>query len=559
MATSDRGPPSHLSAVVRPRPTGRYIYESSSDEDGEDGEVWPRSSRRFPLLDSDASSDEGGEPTSHARRDVASIRLANEMDPWDQWELTCRERAWKPVHRARSVAPSTGLTPAPDAGVDEINTILAKFQLQQQATEKKEREAFEKRNATLWEGIEAAIRQAEQRAAQEAEQLAEARRKQERAEAEAKRAREAELQRIEDEKKAAAARKQAEEARQREAEAEAAKAKAQNVFRGGEHVWAAAKDEYEHWQARMAYIKTDILPSIAQRPDWRKQCFTAKRAITPKVGQLTNSRAEIVRITAAIGAVLQQARDVPDKEASERLYYWCLNHLAKCLIRQAEQEVAARQETAFPLARLVLGLFLQGHTALGDVLMARLVKKCVWVLAYLPPRGSMDEAEHRRRLGFKPWDESAQSYASRMTGICALYFACLQTPLASVADASGLPAGQSLAEAAKPIPSVFRPLRLWVWQVRAMTPPMAEQAFIVGVWCTFLEVAGPCVCTRYGRQGAKMWSLLLDEGVAQAKLGAREKDDAQKAALVRLQLMLETWRTTQPLGAHVSRGREMDP
>lgn len=546
-----------VASVVHPRPSGQYVYESSSDEE----ETGGLGCLRLVEAESDSDSDREWDMSDRmTQRDIARIRLANELDPWERWEKVCTQRAWYPVHRARpaSARPHAARWASPsDPSVDEVENILARFQLQQREVEKKERAGFEHRNAKLWEGIESAIRQAERRQAEEAKQLAEARKKQEEAEAKAKEAREAELKRIEDEKRAEEAKKK-EEAAKAKAQAELdEKERAANVFRGGRHIWPAARAEYEHWQARMKYVKEDILPSVAKQPDWRKQCFAAKRTITPKVGQLTNSRGEIARITVAISDVLQQARDVPDQHASKCLYWWMLNYVAKCLIRQAEQEVAARQQTAFPLARLTLGLLLRGHAELGDVFMARLVKKCPWVLAYVP-ESATDEARVRRQLGFKTPDETMQTYASRTTGILALYFACLQTSLESVAQCASLPPGTSLADAAQHIPDALRPARLWTWQVRAMMSPLAEQALIVSLWCTFLEVAGPVVLQRYKRQESKLLMLLLHDGVQNERLGPREPDEMQKAARVRLTMLLETWTKSHTLGEHATSGREMD-
>jgi len=56
------------------------------------------------------------------------------------------------------------------------------------------------------------------------------------------------------------------------------------------------------------------------------------------------------------------------------------------LIRQSEQEVSVKQDTAFPLARVVRWLIDGGHEKLGEILMARLVKKCPWVLGFCPER-----------------------------------------------------------------------------------------------------------------------------------------------------------------------------
>lgn len=554
--------PSRLARLKQPKPSGRYYYDVSSDEsDIDDGHYMHTGQVSLYTLCADETNENDGEEDIQrsGQRDVVAIRLANELDPWDKWEQTCRRRAWYAVrHRGKTATTNNPSTPAPESSIDEIEEILARFQLQQVSFQKKEREAFEQRNANLWEGIDKAIRDAEQRAADEAEQLANARRRQEEAEKQAKIARETELKRIEEEKKATEARVREENARKHELEQQQQKELADNAFRGAQHLWPVAKREYIRWISYMAHIKEEILPSIAKNSDWKKQCFAAKRTITPKVGQLTNSKTEIFRITLAISDVLQQARDVPDQDAANRLYTWMLNHLSKCLIRQAEQEVAARQETAFPLARLVMGILLRGHAQLGEVFIARLVKKCPWILGYVPERGTLKEEEHRKRLGFKTEDETFQSYVSRMVGISALYFACLQSPLDSVASCCGLDPVTSLEQAVQCVPELLRPSRMWTWQVRSMTPPVSQQAIVVSLWCTFLEVAGPSALTRYKRQAAKMWSLLLEEG-PHSKLGAQTGDYIQRSAEVRLRLILEAWSSTKTLTEHASPGRDMDP
>lgn len=473
--------------------------------------------------------------------------------------LLTQRPIWQQTTRVRQ----TSTQRTNDRAVQEVAELLSHFQLQQKETERLERESFDKRNASLWEGIEQAIRDAEKRAAHEAEQLANARRRQEQAEAEAKKAREAELARIEREKRAAEEEKARAAAKEKELAQLAQKEGAYNAMRGGERIWPICAKELAHWQCEMKTIKEEILPAVAGNPAWRKQCFAAKRTITPKIGQLTNTSSEIARITGAIGGVLQEAKSVPDAAAQRCLYYWMLNHLAKCLIRQAEQEVAARQETAYPLARTVLGLVLLGHGALGDVLMARLVKKCPYVLGYVPERPKdADERTYRKMLGFKlDQEETTHMYVSRMAGISALYFACLQTSLESVAACSGLPPNTSLPDAAHAVPEALRPARLWTWQVRCVTPPLARQSLVPSLWCTFLEVAGMATQQRYGRQAHKLWTLLLEQGVRAKQLGpsdASGDNEALHAARVRLQLVLESWQKTHSLAEHASAGREME-
>lgn len=122
------------------------------------------------------------------------------------------------------------------------------------------------------------------------------------------------------------------------------------------------------------------MPAVSQNPAWRKQCFTAKRAITPKIGQLTASAEATLRIITQLNDLLVSLR------AEATCYTWALNHLAKALVKQAETEVTARLGTAYPLGRVVIGLLLRGHDELGDVLMARLVKKCFWLTGWWPPK-----------------------------------------------------------------------------------------------------------------------------------------------------------------------------
>jgi nucleoporin GLE1 len=67
-------------------------------------------------------------------------------------------------------------------------------------------------------------------------------------------------------------------------------------------------------------------------------------------------------------------------------YLYLLSHISKALLHQAENEVLAKSEAAFPLAKLVTGLMLRGHAALGEILISRFVKKCPWVLPFYPAR-----------------------------------------------------------------------------------------------------------------------------------------------------------------------------
>lgn len=247
--------------VARRKPTGRYVYESSSDEEDAEEAPWRPAPRVRGMLDPDAldsDAEEAESPveadtSSASAHDARSLRLANELDPWDAWEQLCRRRAWVRPRERPPRARTQSMTPAPrdESDVQELESMLSRFQLQQREVERKEREAFEQRNTRLWDGIERAIREAETRAAHEAEQLAHARRRQEQAEAEARRAREAELRRIEAEKRAEEERREREAQKQRELAELEKKEGAYNTMRGGERVWRTAASEYGAWRDRM--------------------------------------------------------------------------------------------------------------------------------------------------------------------------------------------------------------------------------------------------------------------------------------------------------------------
>ncbi|KAJ9477399.1 Nucleoporin GLE1 [Pseudozyma hubeiensis] len=559
--------------------TSPYDQEDSSDSEEA---PWPvegpvTSSSRLHRTSSRSKA-------SRRRGSTPAVNLASIAgDDWEEWNRHSAQLAW---HRARankldlassdaisartSRSRSATATLAPDTDVDEVQALLSSLNMRRTQEEAEVKKAFEARNKDLWSGIDACILAAEtearKAAAAEAARLEAARKSQEEAERKAAQARQAELDRIEAEKKAAQAEA---EQRKMQQEAEAAKQKQdaaeQEKLRAmggtGDDIRKAALAEYDEWMTKIRHIKTDVLPTISANPDLRKQCFAAKRQITPKIGQLTNSRQEITRITLAIASVLDAAKQA-SSTTGNHVYTWILNHLSKCLIRQAEQEVAAKQDTAYPLARVVVWLLLLGHVELGEVLMGRLCKKCPWVVAVWPGRGrDVDEAAYRKVMGYKTQEETTENYSNRMNGIVAFYFAILQTvPTA--------PPGSTALEVER-IPLHFRSTTIWRWTVRAITPSSSNNAFLdhpmcPSIWSVFIEIAGEYALKVYGKQMRKIFGLLLKEGVVGKRAGWwKHADDKPyvKAATVRLELLLMDW-SGEPGQMRVkgaTRGVEMEP
>jgi nucleoporin GLE1 len=247
-------------------------------------------------------------------------------------------------------------------------------------------------------------------------------------------------------------------------------------------------------------------------------------------------------------------------ENTPRPYAYLLSHLSKAIIKQAESEVSAKVEAAFPLARVIVGLLIRGHGALGEVLFARLVKKCPWVVPYYPskqpvspsvrPKQSFADEQDQSREAYEKStgrgsDESKADYISRMGGIATLYFAILQTPLASLVR--GLPATPTPKELPNLIHSSLRPIASWAWLANSLRDPMPAMEPIAHLVSSWIETTGYDTVKRYGdKQSGKILDALYREGIQAGKM----KGDGQ-AAVQRLDLLLVNWKQdglTKPNG-----------
>ena len=227
-------------------------------------------------------------------------------------------------------------------------------------------------------------------------------------------------------------------------------------------------------------------------------------------------------------------------------YYWVLNHTSKGFIKQAESEVAVKPDSAFPLAHVVILLCLiDNHAEWSHVFLARVVKKCPYVLAVFLQRTSSSQSDDEwyKELGWKIVNgvrESKEVYAERMQGIFALYAACLQT----TPDLQSL--GQKGAEMnentmAGLICKELRPNRLWVWLARMTnTTPRDMTPVLV---TTFLEIAGDRFIQMYGRQSTKILEAIKQATTGGGSSGSIDfpKGTVGGPAFVRLTILLDDW------------------
>jgi nucleoporin GLE1 len=151
--------------------------------------------------------------------------------------------------------------------------------------------------------------------------------------------------------------------------------------------------EWAKWVAIQQRMKKDVIEVVKAN----KQVKTLRPMlgrITRFLGQVINSQEVILRVTNDIDTLLVEQLGKRPSAADPVLfdssfpptYGYMLSHTSKALIKQAENEVSAKTEAAFPLGRVVLGLILRGHGAFATVFFARLVKKCPWIIPHYPVR-----------------------------------------------------------------------------------------------------------------------------------------------------------------------------
>lgn len=215
-------------------------------------------------------------------------------------------------------------------------------------------------------------------------------------------------------------------------------------------------------------------------------------------------------------------------------YTWLLNHLSKSLIKQSETEVTAKLPTAFPLARVVVGLLLLGHEELGDVLMARLVKKCYLLSGHFPRKqAGQDDRAYRKTIGHlaDSAGEDGVRYSARLAGIAALWAAIGQTsPIDVVPGLSVTP------ETVGRIPLHFRVAAIWRLWVSLLRRPIVSMLPVPEALAVMFEIAGVALLDAFGRQWTKVMRLTLDAGIRTSEVPWHK--DA-RPSVVRLEALLE--------------------
>lgn len=225
-----------------------------------------------------------------------------------------------------------------------------------------------------------------------------------------------------------------------------------------------------------------------------------------------------------VGELRQVFVDVRNK-GPDIAYRYTLNAFSKALVDQAETETIVSPVSAYPLGTLTV--FLMGqHPLLRDILIARIVKKCPYVIGYTC---SIDTVEGRIRMGYKriddKWEEESQ-YCERMGGIAMIWAAM-----------TGMSLGPT-SVLAQPYPMHHS----WTFAARLVNTPVAQLTnahyTVAAAWW---DINAERFSAAYGEQSKKILMLMWDNWTA----AVAEK---RFPAAARLRLLGETWMTTGKLG-----------
>jgi nucleoporin GLE1 len=152
-------------------------------------------------------------------------------------------------------------------------------------------------------------------------------------------------------------------------------------------------------------------------------------------------------------------------------------------------------------------------------------------------RQDQSREEYEKSTG-RGSDESVPEYIARMGGIAALYFAILQTPLASL-----IPTLDGRRPTPDQLPTLLGPsLRspaAWSWLANSLRDPMAGMQPTAHLMTAWIEIVGKSAVDLYRR---KQLDKVLDVMYRQGIEGEKIKGDGE-AARQRLSLVLQEWKS----------------
>ncbi|GJJ12921.1 hypothetical protein Clacol_007168 [Clathrus columnatus] len=421
---------------------------------------------------------------------TAAFRVATKKYETNPASTVAMERREVDIHKER-------LKESYDSQLLEVTAILEKMNLHRKNEEARLVAEYQERERRLWQRIDTVIQAEEDRVRRQLEEEEKARKEEEerkrkeeerkKAEIERKRKEEqekalqAEVERKKKEKEEQEAKDREErEAREKEAASKLEKARSTVGFRSAKTDWNDARTHLE-------LVKRKVLPAIKADDVLRPHLSKARRFITPKIGQLVDSRHEIERIAKSIHEYMY-----PTPQHPELIYIGISSVLSKSILMQAETEVSARQVTARPLAQVCIH-FLTHLPNFSKVFYARMVQRTGgWAVPITVPKPEgISEVEYKKLRGYRTEREEQKSFEMRLIGIMTLYFAIL------------------VGETEDPVPPPFSFPDFWMYFARLLSSPVLLQTDIaMQILAAAIEIGGKKAKIAWGKQFTKLVMLI---------------------------------------------------
>ncbi|KZT69744.1 hypothetical protein DAEQUDRAFT_726414 [Daedalea quercina L-15889] len=475
---------------------------------------------------------------------LVSVRLrANHHDPYEEWKADLKEESLRVARLDHSLAKSAQQKSQraaharyAEAHAAALSTVRQKAQAHVEHMKgrcesemERLRADWEVRNRRLWEHIEGVIRGEEERvrAREEEERRKREEEDRKRREEEERRRREEEERKRKEEEKKKQREKEAEEKKRAEEEERTKREKEQEEVEERKQLgFLTANEDWMKARENLMWLKTGPMKTVKANKELKSLWSAGRRAITPKVGQLTNDRQAINRISQQLIDIVHGSPRHP-----EPVYFALLSSLAKAILLQAETEVTAEKRSAGPLAQVTANL-LGELSGFSETFWAKLCQRAGgWpVPVVVPPTdwdGTPFTPEARRKaLGHRGGEGSA-GHAARVAGVMRVYFTVM------------------CAEVDSPLEPAFRLPRLWTYFARMLAEPaLLGSAVAPNVLHAALDVAGGRARQIWGKQWVKLLATLYETatvGVQGAPAGRLLGGESSEgiAARVRVQLEIE--------------------
>ncbi|OJT07083.1 Nucleoporin gle1 [Trametes pubescens] len=472
---------------------------------------------------------------------VASIRLhVNHHDPYEEWEKDTRQEAFRVArqhqaqdrvqHRkerkeARARAQQE-LAAIHEQQLREVQVQLSALNVKKQQEEEVLRTQWKERDRKLWERIDAVIKMEEEKLRVKLEVERKKREEEERVRKEAE-----EKKRQEEERRC---KEEAEKRKQKEKEEEEERQQAEAERLRNERDRAEEQERkalgfttaFEDWKRARDTLKARPMRAVKADKALKAIWSAGRRAITPKIGQLTNDAEAINKISQQIVEIIRPLQPHPPP-----VYVALLSSLAKAILLQAETEVTAEKRSAIPLAQVTTNLLCVLDN-FADVFWAKLCQRTGgWPVPLVVPSNDSDgtafnEDGRRKALGYRGEDESLAEYSSRVTGMMRVYFHIL------------------VARVNQPLDPVVRLPRYWTFVSRMLKDPqLLDSSVAPQVLHAALDVGGLLAREVWGQQWVRLLSLLYDgvtvgyHGLQGRLIGGPSPEGV--AARMRVQLEIE--------------------